>query len=560
MSPRSKLRSLRARLGALRLLRRAARWGAAACGLLVALLAFLAGAFAVDFALELTRPQRAVLLAVLAGGVLWAFRRFARPWLGREGSIFAAALRVEREHGIDSDLVAALQFESAEASRWGSRDLEDAVVERVAAASRRLGVFRGFRWDPLPRRGAALAVLAAAAAGLGVRFPAHLDAFVERMLLGSRRYPTRTVIERVAANSMPLHPPAPGAKPPAAASGKPLALEVLVSGEVPARASAEVVEERSGERVVLDLAPGALPGTFAGELPRLREPVAVAVRAGDDRTEPVRVAVVPLPAVEVELRAAPPAYARARAAQPGAGPGSRHLSVLEGSRVSLHVVCSNKRLVQAAVRIGEVDRALRPEGAGGGAWALDPAGTPLERVAAPVCWAVRVVDEDGLELDGPLEGTIRVEPDPPPRVAAAMRTPFVLPAARPGIAYGAADENGIARVLLRVRIERADGRTEERELPVADFSREAGPPPAAVRDRCVLDLAPLGLAKGDKVRLAVEAVDHRGPAEGQRGSSDPLVLEVTDERGILAALADADERSAKELDRIIERQLGIGGR
>jgi hypothetical protein len=34
---------------------------------------------------------------------------------------------------------------------------------------------------------------------------------------------------------------------------------------------------------------------------------------------------------------------------------------------------------------------------------------------------------------------------------------------------------------------------------------------------------------------------------------------VTDERGVLASLMESDEKSARQLDAIIQRQLGIGG-
>jgi hypothetical protein len=33
---------------------------------------------------------------------------------------------------------------------------------------------------------------------------------------------------------------------------------------------------------------------------------------------------------------------------------------------------------------------------------------------------------------------------------------------------------------------------------------------------------------------------------------------VTDESGIFAALVEADEKSARQLDEIIQRQLGVG--
>jgi hypothetical protein len=72
-------------------------------------------------------------------------------------------------------------------------------------------------------------------------------------------------------------------------------------------------------------------------------------------------------------------------------------------------------------------------------------------------------------------------------------------------------------------------------------------------------LAGLGLKKGDQVRVTLKATDYRGSADGQTASSEPIVIDITDEAGILAALSEADDRSAKQIETIIERQLGVGG-
>jgi hypothetical protein len=61
------------------------------------------------------------------------------------------------------------------------------------------------------------------------------------------------------------------------------------------------------------------------------------------------------------------------------------------------------------------------------------------------------------------------------------------------------------------------------------------------------------------VRLVVRAVDYRGDVAGRVAESEPILLEVTDERGILAALLESDERSIEQLDAIIERELKVGG-
>ena len=51
---------------------------------------------------------------------------------------------MERQHRLESHLVAALQFEQPEAGGWGSPRLVSTGVEEVAIASPRLDVFAGF--------------------------------------------------------------------------------------------------------------------------------------------------------------------------------------------------------------------------------------------------------------------------------------------------------------------------------------------------------------------------------------------------------------------------------
>ena len=71
-------------------------------------------------------------------------------------------------------------------------------------------------------------------------------------------------------------------------------------------------------------------------------------------------------------------------------------------------------------------------------------------------------------------------------------------------------------------------------------------------------LRPAKLAKDDRLKLTLEAIDYRGNAPGQSYMSDPLVLEISDESGVLAAISEADERSEQRLTDIIKQQLGIG--
>src|SRR5262245_10487730 len=132
MQTMTRLAPLRDRLADLRRRRAAVRWGAGMAALGLAVLWTLAVAFLIDWALEMSKPQRAVMILSGVAVIVWAVRRFAGPWLRVTESELDMALLVERQQRIDSDLVAALQFESPEAPRWGSAQLETAVIDYVA--------------------------------------------------------------------------------------------------------------------------------------------------------------------------------------------------------------------------------------------------------------------------------------------------------------------------------------------------------------------------------------------------------------------------------------------
>jgi hypothetical protein len=295
---------------------------------------------------------------------------------------------------------------------------------------------------------------------------------------------------------------------------------------------------------------------YDAELPRLIEEIRYQVFLGDAWTEPAPIRVIAPPVVALELDHTPPLYAAQAAASPVSA-SSRQLSVIEGSQVVLTVRCGNKSLAQVEMVSGEARFPLLPIDAEKHAWKLSPAGTPLDRVTAPIPFEVEVVDEDGMSPEQPLRGHIRIEADRPPRVAAAAVTEKVLPAAQPGIAWGAADDYGLAEIRVLVQTIRQNGEIEQAAKTVQKVAAREQPQ-SALRGRYVLDLAPLSLSKGDQARVTLEAVDYRGDRPGMTAQSEPIVFQVTDESGILAGLIESDEKSARQLDQIIQRQLGIG--
>ncbi len=267
----------------------------------------------------------------------------------------------------------------------------------------------------------------------------------------------------------------------------------------------------------------------------------------------------------------PPAYARGVANESSAG--SRQLSVIEGSKIEARLSCANKHLTEAWLTIDGVKYPLTKSGPGkspsGAAtktdassaelWTLASEHTPLARVEKPLRWEAQVVDEDGLGLEHPIEGFVRIKADQRPRIVADVVTKYVLPTAGPKIEYRATDDFGLAHVLVRLEKTSPDGSVLELPPLVAHEFRE---PLLAdrlpLKDSYRLSLSPLKLSKGDQLKVTLEAVDYRGSGAGQSAQSEPVVLQVTDESGVLAAISEADERSARQLDAIITRQLGIG--
>jgi hypothetical protein len=293
---------------------------------------------------------------------------------------------------------------------------------------------------------------------------------------------------------------------------------------------------------------------YRGELPRLVDSVRFQAFLGDDWTEPAEILAIALPVVTIALDAKDPDYAADAGTRLDAQAGARQISVIEGTSVAVELKCTNKSLKSAVLTIGEKQFPLTPLNSGRQAWRLASEGTPLAEITEPVRYEVQVVDVDGLGLAEPIQGFIRLRSDRLPRITTALVTQFVLPTGKPRITYGVADDYGVAQLRFNVQILHADGTTQDQLInrPIE------GGPQKVLQGRYPLDLASMNLVKGDQLKLTLEACDFRGKRPGHWAAGEPLVLHVTDERGVLAAMSETDQRSARQLESIIQRELGIG--
>lgn len=563
-----RLAALRARIDGVRRQQAMVRRVAGFSTLALAVIAVIVAALLVDWLFSLSRAGRGVLLAIAAAGLFVVYRHFVRPWFAVRQSDIDVALAIEKRQGIDSDIVAALEFDRPDSAAWGSADLRTAVIDYVADFGRTWQIPREVPGAAVLKR---LAWLAVAGGGLLVGAALRPDvasAFVNRMLLGSAHYPTRTRIESLAVGGRPVAVTPGGGNAVSIPLGRPLDIEAAIGGAIPAAGRVRLRPTR-GADTTLDLGPGAEPGRFRARLPKLLETVDLQVFAGDAWTDPLRVVAIPPPIVDAALTATPPAYVDPAGAIETLPRGARQVAVIEGSRVGLDVRCANKRLASATLVIDGVEHPLRQGPGSDSTWSLPDAGSPLGRVEKPTRFEVRVVDEDGLTPDVPLAGLIRIRPDGLPRVTADVLTRLVLPTATPRVAWRAADDHGLREVSLVVEPLPAESPTDA----------AAGSDPAAVtmslatasadgwiaRERLPVEgtvavpLSSLGLKPGDQVRLTVRAADYRGAAEGRTATSDPILLDITDESGIITSLSETDERSAGQIEAIIERELKAGG-
>ncbi len=561
----TRLSDLRRRLARLRARRMRLRRVTGYSALLLAVLWVAAAAFAVDVAFEMDRVQRLIALAACVGMIVWAFRRFTRPWLGQRESDLEMALLVERQEHIDSDLIAAIQFESPEARTWGSPKLEQAVVESVAGRTPRINVMRGLSRKPRNQRMVLLFLTAALWGGCSYLFPDHVTAFLHRALLGARHYPSRTQIESITVAGREVDPLYPSRTKIRCLFGQPVDIVVALGGELPGKGRVELRPIRNGRRAAVAMDPAAdRPGFYVGQFERLVEPVEYQLFFGDAWTDPARIDVAELPVVDVTLEVTPPAYAVA-GGKPQAFPSSlRQLSVIEGSNVVMRVR-TDKSLKGSTVQIDEKEYPLQRDAAAkadawADHWVLDGPDSPLNMVTTATRYAVQVTDGDDQQLERPIEGVIRIQADAAPRIAGGVVTRHVLPAARPRVYFKAVDDFGLARITLECEAVGASGEPEHRQVIVFQREeRQPAPPLVEPQQGYPLDLAPFDLEKGDTLTVTLRAVDYRGQLPGKEGlGSPPIVFQVTDEQGILASMMEADRQSAQQLKAMIQRQLGIG--
>ena len=441
---------------------------------LLAILWALAAAFLVDWSFELSKPARLLSLLVCVGAVVWIARRFTLPYLGHQETDLDMVLMVERQQKIDSDLVAALQFESAEAPQWGSTQLE-ACGDRLRGRVRQ-GLERFRRLFPAgagPPRAALTATVRALGAGCGLASGARgglLESLSARLGTLSRR--ARRLMRSWSTANRLCRPGGrfrrqDGLRPTAA-------VRSATSGELPSGGRVDLSTVASGLQSTVDLArrkdanPSDNQAAFQGQLPKLVDSLFFQVYLGDAWTDPIELRVIPLPVVDLRLTPTPPAYAVGAADPDACRPVPGRFRSSRARRLASSWPAPTSAWPKRQVLVDGKSYPLTDSGKGSGPgrnWSLATAGTPLEHVEKPTRFEVQVVDEDGMHLESPIQGFIRIKADQRPRISADVVTRFVLPSGTPVIDYRANDDFGIGKLLVHLQSMRGDSAaTDDRTL------------------------------------------------------------------------------------------------
>ena len=579
----SKLKTLRSNLDSLRKRRSSVRLTTAYSGFLAAAIWVVFGCFLLDWALEMTGAQRVILMLISAYGLIYSFRRYAAPLLQSRESLFQTALLVEKTKGIDSDLIAALQFEEPGAEDWGSAELQDAVKDNVAEMSKGLDVFEGYSADDLGKRVAAFLVSGLLVGFLAVTYPGYTSAFLDRLLFGAELYPTNTTIEKIAiggpdrmedinvrtgkiddSEAKPRNPRGP--------FGKPLQFQIECKqkqGDLPEKIKVEFDGTLEADLTLND---EDKDGVYVGELARLTEGLDFRIRAGDGVTHWFEIELIALPKVDVELASTDPDYARKKNTDAdkfnnctmlgGKGrnceTGNLQIEVKEGSRVDV-ALRSDKDLKQPEMEILKKRyKFVRRSEGDAKIWDLTVTDTPLAVVQKRLNYRISAEDTDGLHPEPTIEGIVQIESDKPPRVRASMVSRYVLPTAKPMIDIKVVDDYGFSKAKILVEVSRQKEEAEQEDPVVITLSEEQKAS-TSFKHRLACDLTPYELVKGDVVRLFVEVTDDRGDLQGESSKSEALSMQVTDLPGFLKSINELDERSVRQIDAIIEKELGIQG-
>ena len=464
---------------------------------------------------HLAREVRLALLVGIVGMTAYLIARYVVMPLIVRFQDLEIALKVERRWpGLNDRLASTVQFlrmgqTGDHPDLLGSQAMRNATIAQTLEEIKALD-FRAVV-DPRPARWAVLGASGSALLGvlLFAADPASTRIALERLFrpFGATQWPrfTHLTITR-----------APGK----VARGEEFRLEVAVAPGERVPTTAKVTYTPVGKPDVVEPLRLDDRGRFHGRIEAVDTSFAFTVEAGDDRTAPRTVEVVPPPSLaEVSIRLVPPPYTSLPTVT--LAPGRTQLAGVRGTKVEV-VGAANKPLASATLRRGE----------GVGVTSAVPTSQNGKQVSTTFTldesgpfW-FDLVDREGFRSQ-PGETSrfeARAEPDADPTVAIDEPTNDrdVTPNATVPVRITADDDLGLGPVRLVYKV--ASGGSEPTAPPVVVPLAPAPAPGAPIRKHVelayTLNLEPLKLSPGSAVTLYadardLDAIDPKGPKLGK---------------------------------------------
>ena len=540
-----------------------------------------------DYAFELSRMVRAILLVVYALGAAGVFMWLAVRPVVRGPDDEDIALAVERvEPGFATRLIAAVQFSRMSAVPVGMHEhMIRALIgqaEEMARPVEFASVFPTQRMWQLVA-GAGLVVVGVTV-GLGVAGPTGM-ALAQRAVLANVALPRATQVEVLDGDRV-------------VARGDTLTVSAIARGVLPESGTARLrFASGSTQRFAMSKVEADNPGRYEMTLDSVLDPFEFDVYLNDGRSDrSYKVSVVDRPAVaSLDIKQVFPAYTRLGTVpkQPA------DLALLAGSGLLIDLTSTapvarrpvNGKLSRVTFHRSEPtsDASTQPAGIDGSTdvpLIVDPQDakklstmTPLIAPAGTVGMTLHLVDESGMESRDPAFYRITMIDDKPPVVV--IRTPFereetVTRRAFIPIGFTATDDFALSTLRLHYRVVQKGSESDTAaagenavtavvaENPESVVDLNLGENPAAVRGvyrHQLARLVPQPL-EGDLIEWWLEAVDGNdatGPGKVVTDVYRARVVSEIDKRAeLLAKFGEAGStfNDLAETQQTVNEKLG----
>ncbi|MCE9528767.1 MAG: DUF4175 domain-containing protein [Planctomycetales bacterium] len=498
----------------------------------------------IDWLFRMDKAQRVVMMALIAGALVWlVWRRLVRP-LSVQVSDDALCLQVEKGNKqLSEGLISALQF--ARMPDVSARGMSPVLVRQTVMygiqAARSVD-FGGVLDAKEFRLNMALLVVAAAVivgAGIGMAQNDFLNIWFNRnVLLGERLWPQKTYLDVKRVENGRVKFP----------RGEDWTQVVEVTPESEVVPDMVYIDFRQSHgRSVQSMKKSKIDRQFETIFSNVIEEFQFRARGGDAVSPWIRVELVETPAVnELKLEVTPPKYTGEKIVElpPGKGP----YFVLKGSSLKLSGK-ANKPLAEAALLIEGKRHPLDLS------QTTDFSGqvSPKELTAGQ--YVIDLHDTENLTSRRPTAFGLRIRADREPRVRTRLIgvSGMVVPRARIPLNARISDDYGVTSVEVKY-LWRDDvaQTTNEGKLPLPAAKESLKKAEFGFDD--VLDLEPLKIPTGTSLNFHVAALDNDDVSGPNLGKSSDFLLRVVTEEELRTDLLRREKEQRQEFERLLKNE------